>query len=202
LRARGLTFECSCSRLNLAEFDRYPGFCRDGARVPGVATATRLRVEPGHVAFVDRIHGSFRRDVAASAGDLILRRRDGIYAYLLAVVIDDADQGITHVVRGADLLDDTPCQIYLQRALGLETPSYAHVSVLREADGAKLAKSRRSIPLDAKFAPAYLTRAFDLLGLEPPASLQASPIGDVWSWGIGRWDPSRIPRRFGIEVFG
>ena len=95
----------------------------EGPQAPGAATATRLRVDPGYVQFRDRIQGSYRQDVAAAVGDVILKRRDQLFAYLLAVVVDDAAQGVTHVVRGADLLDNTPRQIHLQRLLGLHTPT-------------------------------------------------------------------------------
>ncbi|MDP8984608.1 MAG: tRNA glutamyl-Q(34) synthetase GluQRS, partial [Pseudomonadota bacterium] len=143
LRARGLTFECSCSRSELAEEDRYRGHCRERPLAADRPTATRLRVDEGVVLFTDRIQGRFRQDVAAAVGDIVLRRRDRLFAYVLAVVVDDAAQGITHVVRGADLLDNTPRQMYLQRLLALEHPSYAHVPVLTEPDGKKLAKSAR-----------------------------------------------------------
>src|SRR5579862_4254783 len=143
LAARGLTFACSCSRSMLADEERYPGHCRERLHAPGMATAIRLRVEPRVVEFTDRIQGTFRQDVAAAVGDAVLRRRDRLFSYLLAVVVDDAAQGVTHVVRGADLLDNTPRQIYLQGALGLPTPRYAHVPALVEADGSKLAKSAR-----------------------------------------------------------
>ena len=201
LRMRGLTFECSCSRTDLAEFERYPGLCRNGPRLPGEPTAPRLRVEPGYVYFDDRIQGKFRQDVAAYAGDRIIRRRDGVVAYALAVVVDDADQGVTHVVRGADLLDDTPGQICLQGALGLPTPSYAHVPVLTEPDGSKLAKSRRSVPVPAAPDGANIVQMFDLLGLCPPPALKSAPIGEVWSWGIGHWTVGRVPRKLQNEVF-
>ena len=195
LRAQGLTFECSCSRLQLAEEDRYPGTCRRGPQVPGTATATRLRVDPGYVQFHDRIQGSYRQDVAAAVGDVILKRRDQLFAYLMAVVVDDAAQGVTHVVRGADLLDDTPRQIHLQRLLGLRAPLYAHLPVLVEADGSKLAKSARSVPLQARAALPQLLSVFDLLGLEPPASLATETIGAAWTWAIRRWDMNRVARR-------
>ena len=201
LRARRLTFECSCSRSQLAEFARYPGFCRSGARDTGEATATRLRVEPGYVVFEDRIQGAFRQDVAFSAGDPILRRRDGVVAYLLGVVVDDADQGVTHVVRGADLLDDTPRQILLQSALQLPTPQYAHVPVLCEPDGAKLAKSRRSVPLQAHEAPGQIVHMFELLGLDPPGTLRSAEIAEVWRWGVTHWSTARVPRVLQKGVF-
>jgi glutamyl-Q tRNA(Asp) synthetase len=194
LRARGLTFECSCSRLALADEERYPGYCRNGPMNPGAATATRLRVDPGYVQFTDRIQGTYRQDVAMAVGDLVLKRRDQLYAYLLAVVVDDAFQGVTHVVRGADLLDNTPRQIHLQRQLGLPTPSYAHVPVLVEADGAKLAKSARSVQLDSRIALPQLRSVFGLLGLDPPTALADGSIGEAWAWAMERWDPARVPR--------
>src|SRR6202045_2807996 len=152
LQARNLTFQCSCSRLQLEDESRYPGTCRVRPTASGVPAATRLRIEPGTILFCDRIQGSYRQDVAGAVGDVILKRRDGIFAYLLAVVVDDAAQGVTHVVRGADLLDNTPRQIYLQRLLRLPLPTYAHVPVLTEPDDTKLAKSRRSVPMDADSA--------------------------------------------------
>jgi len=195
LRTRGLTFECSCSRLSLAEDDRYPGSCRQGPLIPGAATATRLRVDPGCVQFSDRIQGTYRQDVAAAVGDVIIQRRDQLFAYVLAVVIDDAAAGVTHVVRGADLLDNTPRQIYLQRLLGLPTPAYAHVPVLVEAGGGKLAKSARSVRVDDGSALPQLLRVFELLGLGTPPDRATPTLGAAWAWATQRWDIGRIPRR-------
>jgi glutamyl-Q tRNA(Asp) synthetase len=200
LQRRSLTFACSCSRTQLAEEDRYPGTCRDRTPPASAATATRLRVEPAQILFTDRIQGTYRQDVAAAVGDVILKRRDGVIAYLLAVVVDDAAQGITHVVRGADLLDNTPRQIHLQRALRLPTPAYAHVPVLTEGDGAKLAKSRRSVRVDAGAALDQLLAVFGLLGLEPPEALAETSIAAAWAWAISRWDISRVPRRLALPV--
>jgi len=202
LCARGLTFECSCSRLQLAEEERYPGSCREGALIGGVPTATRLRVEPGYVQFEDRVQGLYRQDVAAAVGDVILKRRDQLFAYLLAVVVDDAAQGVTHVVRGADLLDNTPRQIYLQRLLGLSPPAYAHVPVLVETAGGKLAKSERSVRLDRGVALPQLMRVFELLGLAPPPGLAAGSIGAAWAWAMERWDVRRVARRLTVPLAG
>ena len=195
LEGRGSTFECSCSRLDLAEEDRYPGHCRGGARRPGMPTATRLRVDAGMVRFTDRIQGPCAQDVAQAAGDVIIRRRDGLFAYLLAVVVDDAAQGVTHVVRGADLLDNTPRQIYLQRRLGLPTPIYAHVPALSEPDGGKLSKSARSVPADRTSPTAELFRVLRLLGLDPPSELSGGRLADLLSWGCMHWSAERVPKR-------
>jgi glutamyl-Q tRNA(Asp) synthetase len=201
LQDRNLTFECSCSRLQLEDESRYPGTCRarPSASVP---TATRLRVEPGSILFSDRIQGTYRQDVAGAVGDVILRRRDHIFAYLLAVVVDDAAQGVTHVVRGADLLDNTPRQIYLQRLLGLPLPAYAHVPVLTEPDDTKLAKSRRSVRLDGTAALPQLEAVFSMLGLAPPDSLAAAGLAGAWTWATGQWDVKKVPKRLTVRVSG
>jgi glutamyl-Q tRNA(Asp) synthetase len=147
------------------------------------------------VEFTDRIQGPFDQDVAVAVGDVILRRRDRLFSYLLAVVVDDAAQGVTHVVRGADLLDNTPRQIYLQRALGLPTPSYAHVPALVEPDGSKLAKSARSVRLDAqREGIAQLIHVFTMLGMTPPSPIGDGDIAETWAWARTAWDPKRVPR--------
>ena len=195
LRARELTFECSCSRAQLKDEERYPGHCRNGPRIPELPTATRLRVDPCQIHIRDRIQGSFRQDVAAAVGDMILRRRDQRFAYVLAVVVDDAAQGVTHVVRGADLLDDTPRQVHLQRLLSLALPHYAHVPVLMEPDGGKLAKSARSVHLNAESPLPQLIRVFDLLNLAPPAALADAALPEAWHWAVGHWDINNVPKR-------
>jgi glutamyl-Q tRNA(Asp) synthetase len=200
LRARGLTFECSCSRSQLADEERYPGHCRAAPLVPGTPTAVRLRVDPGIIQFTDRIQGTFRQDVAAAVGDVVLRRRDRLIAYVLAVVVDDDAQGVTHIVRGADLLDNTPRQIHLQRSLGLTRPGYSHVPLLLEADGSKLAKSARSVRADVTTAAATLARVFALLDMSPPAGLQDASVTDAWKWALGRWDITDIAPRLSREL--
>jgi glutamyl-Q tRNA(Asp) synthetase len=199
LRARRLTFECSCSRADLQEEDRYPGTCRGGPRAAG-PTASRLRVDPGSIAFHDRVQGGFEQDVAASVGDVILRRRDRVYGYLLAVVVDDAAQRVTHVVRGADLLDNTPRQVHLQRLLALATPAYAHVPALAEPDGAKLAKSRRSVSLDAAPVEARLLEVLSLLGLPCPAALRGASAPEMLRWAVGVWDMNGVPKRINLRL--
>jgi glutamyl-Q tRNA(Asp) synthetase len=202
LQDRNLTFECSCSRLQLEDESRYPGTCRLRPSNSRVATATRLRIEEGSILFRDRIQGTYRQDVAGAVGDVILRRRDHIFAYVLAVVVDDAAQGVTHVVRGADLLDNTPRQIYLQQLLGLPLPAYAHLPVLTEADDTKLAKSRRSVGLDAGAVLPQLLAAFSMLGLAAPDSLARGNLTEAWAWALGRWDIETVPKRLNLRVTG
>jgi glutamyl-Q tRNA(Asp) synthetase len=191
LRARGLTFECSCSRRTGAQGDAgYPGTCRDGPRRAG-PTATRFRVRGGPLEFTDRIQGLCRQDLGR-LGDVVIRRRDGRIAYQLAVVVDDADQGITDVVRGADLLDSTAWQIELQRALGLSQPRYTHLPVVTAPDGTKLAKSRCSVPPDLTNPDQVLLQALVLLRQRPPADLAGHKPADVLKWAISNWQPANL----------
>lgn len=190
LRARGLTFPCSCSRRELAPEHGYPGTCRTGPKSPG-PTAQRFRIDGGEFTFLDRLQGECRFDLGA-LGDVIVRRRDGAFAYQLAVVVDDALQGVTDVVRGADLLESTPWQIALQHALGLGQPRYAHLPLVTEPDGTKLAKSRRSVALEPARAGAQLTEVLGLLGQAPEPKLELEPVKEILAWGIAHWDPHRL----------
>jgi glutamyl-Q tRNA(Asp) synthetase len=125
---------------------------------------------------------------------MLIRRRDQLFAYVLAVVVDDAAERVTHVVRGADLLDNTPRQIHLQRLLGLPAPDYAHVPLLLEPDGRKLAKSSRSVHLDGGTPLPLLIKVFDLLNLSPP-ELDLATIPEAWSWATAKWNIDRVPGR-------
>ena len=185
LQALGVTFECSCSRRERLDEGHYPGTCRAGPRRAG-PTATRLRVPERTLAFSDRIQGECRFALA-ERGDVVIRRRDGAIAYQLAVVVDDALQGVTDVVRGADLIDSTPWQILIQELLGLPPVRYAHLPLVTEPGGAKLAKSRRSVPLDPRSAAQQLYEALRLLGLCPPAELRVKSPEVLIAWAQMRW---------------
>jgi glutamyl-Q tRNA(Asp) synthetase len=204
LRAQQRTFACCCSRAQLhAQFEdelRYPGTCRNRQLEQGTPAAIRVRVDSGQILFTDGIQGTYRQNVAEAVGDFILKRRDQVYAYVLAVTVDDAAQGVTRIVRGADLLDNTPRQIYLQRLLGLPEPSYAHVPVLTETDGGKLAKSRRSMRLSADAPLPQLCAIFSLLGLAPPPSLVSATISTAWRWAITQWNLNKVPKRLDLRV--
>jgi glutamyl-Q tRNA(Asp) synthetase len=200
LARHGLLFACGCSRREIAaaaaigEESRCVGRCRELDLEPGGAA---LRVDLGRLpqlAATDRSGREIRFDPQAQT-DVVVRRRDGVVAYQLAVVVDDAAQGITDVVRGGDLLSSTAWQLALQHALGLATPRYLHLPVITEPDGSKLAKSRRSLPLAAQAAPALILRALELLEQPPPpASAHHAPEA-LWDWAIAHWDPSRASRR-------
>jgi glutamyl-Q tRNA(Asp) synthetase len=200
LRAAHLTFACACSRAQLEDELRYPGTCRHRGLAEAPNTGLRLAVDSRTIEFTDRVQGSFRQDVAAAVGDIVLKRRDQLHAYVLAVVVDDAQQGVTHVVRGADLLDNTPRQILLQQLLGLPEPLYAHVPLLIEADGGKLAKSRRSVQLGRDAVLPQLLKVLSMLGLAPPASLNGAAVSAVWAWAIGKWEVEGVPRRLELHV--
>ncbi|WP_244243977.1 tRNA glutamyl-Q(34) synthetase GluQRS [Marilutibacter alkalisoli] len=189
----GAAFECHCSRSELAASGGIHRRCI--ARRRRDRPAIRLRVPDGSVVvFDDAIQGPQRQDVATEVGDFVLRRADGFWAYQLAVVVDDAAQAISHVVRGADLLDSTPRQILLQRALGLQTPAYAHLPLVVDAQGRKLSKSDAALPVEAADPLPALRRAWIVLGHDPAALAGASDVPAVLAAARSAFDPSRIPR--------
>jgi len=185
LAERSLTFECSCTRRELAGDGGYPGTCRDGPQRTG-PTATRFRVDDGTIEFEDRAQGHCVFSLR-ERGDVVVRRRDGIFAYQLAVVVDDARQGVTDVVRGADLLDNTPWQIALQRALGLPTPRYCHLPLVVEQHGGKLSKSRRSLALDPGEAGTQLYQSLKILRQAPPLKLELESPPMILAWATAHW---------------
>ncbi|MEN1940892.1 tRNA glutamyl-Q(34) synthetase GluQRS [Luteimonas sp. MJ246] len=186
-------FECHCSRSDVALSGGIHRACRPGARRPD--PAVRLRVPDGsHAAFDDPVHGHVAQDVAREAGDFVLRRADGWWAYQLAVVVDDAAQGITDVVRGADLLDSTPRQLFLQRALGLRRPRYLHLPLVLDGDGRKLSKSRASLPVDDADPLPALRCAWGVLGQDPRMLPAPAALGATLHAAVRSFDPARIPR--------
>lgn len=202
LRAAGEIYPCACTRRELADSALapdgahvYPGTCRRGLPEGKTARAFRIRVDNEVVAFDDAVQGPLRQNLVSDVGDFVLLRADGGYAYQLAVVVDDADQGVTRVVRGADLLDSTPRQIFLQRRLGLPTPTYAHLPVAVNASGEKLSKQTgaRAIPIDRP-GPA-LFAALEFLGQQPPAALIGASVNELWDWALAHWQLANVPRR-------
>ncbi len=189
LRSRGLLFPCACTRSELPE-GPYPGTCRDGLPPGREGRSLRVRVDAEPVAFEDVVQGRITETLAETCGDFVVRRADGYFAYQLAVVVDDAWQGVTEVVRGADLLDSTPRQIFLQRALGLPTPRYLHLPVALDDEGRKLGKRFGSDPVAAGSPLAALGSALRFLGLPPP---DHDTLERRWSWAIAHWDETRIP---------
>jgi glutamyl-Q tRNA(Asp) synthetase len=203
LRAAGLTFECSCSRRELAELGEtaYPGTCRNAPSHCG-PTATRFRVNTNEVvSWTDLIQGNCQYELS-TLGDPVIRRRDGVFAYQLAVVIDDAAQGVSDVIRGADLLQSTPWQIGLQNALKLRTPHYGHLPLIMEETQGKLAKSRRSLAIDPARATYQLTTALELLNHTPPAELQHSSPSSLLAWATAHWSLDKFQNVKKIVVSG
>ena len=201
LKAAGRVFPCACTRKELADSAIapdgaaiYPGTCRQGLPAGREARAWRVAVGDARVSFEDAIQGCITSDLGNEAGDFILLRADGLYAYQLAVVVDDADAGITHVVRGADLLASTARQIFLQQCLGLPTPTYAHLPVAVNAAGEKLSKQTLATPIDVSRPAPALLAALQFLGQRPPPELADATVPEMWAWALENWRMDRVPR--------
>ena len=204
LRERELVFPCACTRRELADAEihgiavdgatLYPGTCRHGLPTGKSARAWRLGVDSTVIAFTDAVQGKVRSALAADVGDFVLRRADNLFAYQLAVVVDDADAGITHVVRGADLLHSTARQIFLQHSVGLPTPSYAHVPIAVNSAGEKLSKQTGATAINLEKAGAELVAALDFLGLSPAPELTRASLGEIWQWARAHWSLDKVPR--------
>lgn len=205
LRNDGLLYPCACTRKEIMDSALpgidgpiYPGTCRGGLPVGRVPRAWRVRVDAAEIVFEDAIQGTMRQNLAKDIGDFVLKRADGFFAYQLAVVVDDADQGITHVVRGSDLLDSTPRQIYLQQRLDLPTPSYAHLPVATNIAGEKLSKQTLARPLELAQPASALWQALDFLGQQPPLALAGENLAELWKWAVAHWHIEHIPKQRAI----
>ena len=159
----------------------------------------RVRVDNAVIAFEDLLQGRIEQNLAREVGDFVVRRADGLFAYQLAVVVDDFEQSITDVVRGADLLASTPRQILLQRLLGHPTPRYMHLPVAVNEYGEKLSKQTGAAPLIVTEATVRLCQALRFLGQEPPAELATEGIAEIWTWSLANWRTERIPTRRSIR---
>ena len=188
-------FNCDCSRQRVSGLGGvYDGRCRSRGLNPSPGLAIRLKTSSQTVRFADGIQGDYVQNLEHEVGDFILRRRDGLFAYQLAVVADDAAQKITHIVRGYDLLSSTPRQIYLQQLLGLPTPSYAHIPIVVNELGQKLSKQHFAEPIDLKNATSLLVSALQFLGLTPPTNLFGAAPAALMAWGAKHWDIQRVPK--------
>lgn len=203
LRRRGLVFDCGCSRKEVLasaphqgeEGPVYPGTCRAGLAPGRVPRALRVRVPSSEsLCFVDGVFGPREQHLADTVGDFVLRRADGVFAYQLAVVVDDAAAGVTQVVRGADLLGSTPRQIYLQQCLGYPVPHYHHLPLALTEDGEKISKRHGAISVHQGVEPAaLLCRALRFLGQQPPHDCLRLAPAEVLAWAVAHFDPARIP---------
>ena len=198
LMAEERVFPCTCSRKLLAQTAGeisgvYPGTCRSNRLPLAHPHAIRLRVDDIMIHFDDAVSGEYRQSLVDECGDFVIKRRDGLFAYQLAVVVDDALQGITEVVRGADLLDSTPRQIFLQRCLGYSQPDYVHLPLMLDPQGRKLSKSEGAAELNADKPAASLHKALAHLGQQPPLALMHAGVTDIWQWALENWEIGKIP---------
>lgn len=190
----GLAFVCDCSRSQLSTTNGiYDGHCRDRKLGNTADRAVRLRVDNAETGFTDRLQGPFSQHLEADVGDFVIRRRDGIIAYQLAVVADDIQQQINQVVRGADLLDSTPRQLWLYQKLDARPPHYLHIPLAMRSDGNKLSKRLGSPPLSDKGAAQTLFLALQVLQQAPPAEAQGTPVSELLEWAVRHWNPHRLP---------
>lgn len=200
----GHAYPCSCSRRDLADARRgplgaiYPGTCRNGSSMPNVAIRVRTDNEP--IRFVDALQGEQKQRLESESGDFVIKRRDGLIAYQLAVVADDYDQGITEVVRGIDLLDVTPRHIHLQRLLGFSSPDYLHIPIAENSDGKKLSKLTGATEIDQIDVRPPLVYALDALGQRPAKDLAESNLDSIWDWATENWQPGVLRNQKSIAA--
>lgn len=198
----GVAYPCACTRKEIADSaiggidgPVYPGTCRGGLLSGREGRAVRVCTDSDPVGFDDSLQGRVSQTLAAEVGDFVVRRADGLFAYQLAVVVDDAEQAISHVVRGADLLDSTPRQIYLQRLLGLSTPAYLHLPVAVNERGEKLSKQTLAPAVGESNPVAQLCEVLAFLGQSPPAELKSADLESFWQWALAHWRTESLPAR-------
>lgn len=201
LKSLNLAYPCTCSRKEITEATSsigeegpiYPKTCLSHALKQNTATAWRVKTDNQLIHFHDAIQGIMTQNMAKSIGDFVVLRADQLYAYQLAVVTDDALQGVTHIVRGADLLSSTPRQIYLQQLLGFKTPDYAHIPLICNKNGEKLSKQTLAEPIDINNATKLLVQALAHLNQNPPSTLTNERSRKILLWAIEHWQPDQVP---------
>lgn len=207
LRRSNALYPCTCTRKEIAdssvlgiEGPVYPGTCRGGLAPERVARAWRVRTEGAAIEFTDGVQGLQSSALEHDVGDFVVQRADGLYAYQLACVVDDAEQDMTEVVRGADLLTSTARQMHLQHLLGLPTPAYTHLPAAVNAQGEKLSKQTFAEPLPRTRPVAVLWRALAFLGQDPPRAWQEARLDEFWQVAKQHWKMEAIPKRTSIAV--
>lgn len=198
------TYACSCSRKEIQdsaihsqigiEGMIYPGTCRE-KHITKTPHAIRVKTLDQNISFEDIIQGHVTQNLAKQIGDFVIKRADGLFAYQLAVVVDDHLQGVTHIVRGADLLDSSTRQIYLQDLLGYQHIQYAHIPAAHNQQGEKLSKQTLAQAILAKDASKNLCQALSFLGQRPPADLSAEKTEQILNWAIDNWDLNKVPKQ-------
>ena len=204
LQEQQLIYPCICSRKDIAKvnpYGIYPGTCRNGvATKQSSTTSWRIRTEASNIGFIDHIQGVVNSRLDHEVGDFVLKRADGLFSYQFAVAVDDILQGITEVVRGYDLLDSTPRQIFIQQMLGYASPEYAHHPVAVNSHGEKLSKQTFAEAIHQQDAAHSIYKALTFLGQSPPAELQFESVEGLWEWAIAHWQLSKIPISESIEI--
>lgn len=203
LQKQNLIYACTCTRKEIADSSSaqgidgliYPKTCSNKpALQANIHAASRALVLDKNISFLDAIQGEITQNLARDVGDFIVKRADGFFAYQLAVVVDDAAQNITHIVRGADLLDSTPRQIYLQQCLNFAIPHYAHIPIAVNNAGEKLSKQTLAQPISMRLPAQQLFEVLRFLGQNPPAEMQNATLNETWRWAIKNWQLSKIPK--------
>jgi glutamyl-Q tRNA(Asp) synthetase len=199
LQAMAAVYPCCCTRKEIADSALhgidgyvYPGTCRNGPPHPRETPAWRVRTNDSPVGFDDELQGHIAQRLESEIGDFVVKRADGLHAYQLAVVIDDAYQHITNIVRGCDLLHSTPRQIHLQHLLGLPTPHYLHLPIAVNAQGEKLSKQTLAPAVTPDDTVSTLIAALDFLRQQPPAELRDGSVEEVLGWAVENWQPERL----------
>lgn len=203
LKEKSLIYPCTCTRKEIADSSIrngiegaiYPKTCLKQAIKSNHPTAWRIKTEDKTIGFDDVVQGNISQNLQRDIGDFVLKRAEGLFAYQLAVVVDDATQGVTHVVRGADLLNSTPRQMYLQALLHYPQPNYLHVPVATNAEGQKLSKQTLAIAINTQDTVAQLWDALHFLNQSPPQSLRDVDLNTFWPWAFKHWNPQKIPKK-------
>lgn len=201
------SYPCTCSRREIDETasagiegNIYPGTCRITPAKPESEYALRIRTKDEITRFHDSWQGVQQQNLYTDIGDFIVKRKDSLYAYQLAVVVDDAAQGITEIVRGSDLLGSTPRQIYLQQLLAYTQPRYAHLPMAVTAQQEKLSKHTHAPAVDPKYAVTHLIQVLEFLQQAVDPGLPDASVDEFWAWAIKNWQPDAVPARYSIEA--
>lgn len=208
LRNKALLYPCTCTRKEIADSSAligiegaiYPGTCLSRATKPNAPIAWRIKTVDRLIHFNDTIQGDIYQNLATDIGDFVLRRADHLFTYQLAVVVDDAEQGITHIVRGADLLNSTPRQLYLQTLLNFSTPNYAHIPIATDSEDQKLSKQTLAKGLSITEAPFAIFNALSFLNQTPPIELAHENLNTCWQWAFEHWNSALVSKTLSQKI--
>lgn len=208
LNTKQLIYPCTCTRKEISDVSTslgidgviYPNICLNQPIKSGAAIAYRIKINRSDIYFNDAIQNGVHQKIDEDVGDFIIKRADGGFAYQLAVVVDDALQGVTHIVRGADLLDSTPRQIYLQQQLKFATLQYAHVPIATNNQNEKLSKQTLAKPIEINMASQLIYDALCFLGQQPPPAIKNAFLSEVWQWTLQHWDILAVPKTRQIRI--